>query len=184
MAVGVVPGLDSGRAAGIFGTMEWTPLEWLEALSYVVTVVGLPFAIAVFLYEQRRERQSEEEEIYQRLSDEYAEFLKVVLQHADLGLMRAQSDEVALTEEQRERRRVLFELLISIFERAYLLVYEEKMKRQTQRMWMSWEDYMRDWCRRKDFRALLPAMLEGEDPDFVQHIKRIAAEEAAKVGAP
>ncbi len=175
-------GLDSGRTPGIFGAMEWTPLEWLEALSYLVTVVGLPFAIAVFLYEQRRERQSEEEEIYQRLSDEYAEFLKVVLQHADLGLMRAQADEAALTEEQRERRRVLFELLISIFERAYLLVYEEKMKRQTQRMWMSWEDYMRDWCRRKDFRGLLPAMLEGEDPDFVQHIRRIAAEESAKVG--
>ena len=53
-------------------SMDWTwsPLEWLEALSYIVTVVGLPFAIAVFLYEQRRERQNEEEEIYQRLSDE------------------------------------------------------------------------------------------------------------------
>ncbi len=162
----------------------WTPLEWLEALSYIVTVVGLPFAIAVFLYEQRRERQGEEEEIYQRLSDEYAAFLKVVLENADLGLMRANFDETTLTEEQRERRRVLFELLISLFERAYLLVYEEKMKRQTQRLWMSWEDYMRDWCRRRDFRALLPELLEGEDPDFVEHIKRIAAAEAAAKGEP
>lgn len=163
--------------------MDWSPLEWLEALSYIVTVVGLPFAIAVFLYEQRRERQNEEEEIYQRLSDEYAEFLKVVLQHADLGLMRPQAAEVALTEEQRERRRVLFELLISLFERSYLLVYEENMKRQTQRLWMSWEDYMRDWCRRKDFRELLPELLEGEDPDFVEKIKGIAAEEAARGSA-
>ena len=166
-------------------SMDWTwsPLEWLEALSYVVTVVGLPFAIAVFLYEQRRERQNEEEEIYQRLSDEYAEFLKVVLQHADLGLMRPQAAEAALTEEQRERRRVLFELLISLFERSYLLVYEENMKRQTQRLWMSWEDYMRDWCRRKDFRELLPELLEGEDPDFVEKIKGIAAEETARGAA-
>lgn len=162
--------------------MDWTPLEWLEALSYLVTVVGLPFAIAVFLYEQRRERQNEEEEIYQRLSDEYAEFLKIVLQHADLGLMRAQSDEAALTEEQRERRAVLFELLVSIFERAYLLVYEEDMKRQTQRLWMSWEDYMRYWCRRKDFRRQLPDLLAGEDPDFAAHLTRIAAEEAKAGG--
>ncbi len=167
------------------GRMEWSPLEWLEAASYIVTVVGLPFAIAVFLYEQRRERQNEEEEIYQRLSDEYAEFLKIVLQHADLGLMRAQVDEAteaALTAEQRERRGVLFELLISLFERAYLLVYEEHMKRQTQRLWMSWEDYMRYWCRRTDFRRLLPELLAGEDPDFVAHITRIAAEESAKGG--
>jgi hypothetical protein len=160
--------------------MDWTPLEWLEALSYVVTVIGLPFAIAAFLWEQRKERQNEEEEIYQRLSDEYAEFLKTVLQHADLGLMRPQHAAVELTDEQKERLGVMFELLVSIFERAYLLVYEEHMKRQTQRLWMSWEDYMRDWCRRRDFRERLPKLLEGEDPDFVAHISRIAAEETAR----
>ena len=159
--------------------MDWTSLEWLEATSYIITIVGLPFAIVVFLYEQRRERQNEEEEIYQRLSDEYAEFLKTVLQHADLGLMSDAIDEKPLTHEQQERRAVLFELLISIFERAYLLVYEENMKRQTQRMWMSWEDYMRYWCRRQDFRKLLPGLIEGEDPDFGAHISRIAEEEAA-----
>lgn len=173
-------GLDSGPGPRILGGMDWSPLEWLEALSYVVTVVGLPFAIAVFLYEQRRERQNEEEELYQRLSDEYAEFLKIVLQHADLGLMRESVGEASFTEEQRERRGVLFELLISLFERSYLLVYEEHMKRQTQRLWMSWEDYMRYWCRRRDFRERLPELLEGEDPDFVAHISRIAAEEAAR----
>lgn len=160
--------------------MDWTFLEWLEAASYAVTIVGLPFAIAVFLYEQRRERQNEEEEIYQRLSDEYAEFLKLVLGNADLQLMRAEADEDALDADQRERRRVLFELLISLFERAYLLVYEEHMKRQTQRLWSSWEDYMRAWCRRRDFRRLLPELLEGEDQDFVAHITRIASEETAR----
>ena len=172
--------LDSGRRLGQRGAMDWSPLEWLEALSYLVTVIGLPFAIAAFLWEQRKERQNEEEEIYQRLSDEYAEFLKTVLQHADLGLMRPQPSAVELTEEQMERLGVMFELLVSIFERAYLLVYEEHMKRQTQRLWMSWEDYMRDWCRRRDFRERLPKLLEGEDRDFVALISRIAAEEAAK----
>mgnify|MGYP003341574711 FL=1 len=38
--------------------------ETWEILSYMVTVIGLPFAIAVFIFEQRRERQSEEEEIF------------------------------------------------------------------------------------------------------------------------
>ena len=160
--------------------MNWSFLEWLEALSYLVTVVGLPFALAVFLWEQRRERQNEEEEIYQRLSDEYSGFLKLVLQNADLQLMRAEASEESLDGEQKERRGVLFEILISIFERAYLLVYEETMNRQTARLWSSWEDYMRYWCRRSDFRRLLPQLLQGEDPDFVQHISRIADEEAAQ----
>lgn len=164
--------------------MGWTSLEWLEATSYIITIVGLPFAIVVFLHEQRRERQSEEEEIYQRLSDEYGEFLKLILQNADLQLMRAEVNESSLTEEQKERRRVLFELLVSIFERAYLLVFENDMDRQTQRLWMSWEDYMRSWCRRRDFRQLLPELLEGEDPDFVALISKIAAEEKTRLPPP
>jgi hypothetical protein len=156
--------------------MTW--LEWFEVGSYLVTIIGLPFAIIVFFYEQQRERQNEEEEIYQRLSDEYGEFLKLVLDNADLQLLR-QRPTAALTEEQNERKLALFGILISLFERAHLLVYEKDMDRQTQRMWQSWEDYMREWCRRDDFRALLPALLEGEDEEFRAHITAIAAAAAS-----
>lgn len=152
--------------------MTW--LEWLEAASYVVTIVGLPLAIGVFVYEQRKERQNEEEEIYQRLSDEYADFLKLVLQNADLQLMRPGGAPAELTPEQRERKLILLEILVALFERAYLLVYEEEMSRQTARLWQSWEDYMSEWCRREDFRAVLPSLLEGEDEDFRRHILRVA----------
>jgi hypothetical protein len=61
-------------------------LETWELLSYVVTVVGLPLAIGVFVYEQRKERENEEEEVYQLLSDNYQDFLKVALAHPDLQL--------------------------------------------------------------------------------------------------
>lgn len=158
--------------------MTW--FEWVEAASYVVTVIGLPVAIVVFIYEQRRERQNEEEEIYQRLSDEYTGFLKLVLANPDLHLLRRGAAEPPLTEEQAERKLVVFSLLVSLFERAYILVYEDAMDRQTQRLWSSWEDYMREWCRRKDFRDALPDLLKGEDEDFSAHISRIAGEEQAK----
>ena len=63
-------------------------LETFEMLSYIVTVVGLPLAILTFVLEQRKERRNEEEEIFQRLSDEYREFLKLVLDNSDLHLLR------------------------------------------------------------------------------------------------
>ena len=157
---------------------EWTLLEWAEFLSYVVTVVGLPFAILVFALEQRRERQNEEEEIFQRLTDEYMDFLKLVLDNADLQLLRRDGPSTDLTPEQKERKFALFGILVSIFERAFMLVYEDTMSKQTRRLWKSWEDYMREWCRRADFRENLPTLLEGEDEDFQLHITRIAREEA------
>jgi hypothetical protein len=73
-----------------------------------------------------------------------------------------------------ERKQAIFGILVSIFERAYILVYEERMNKQTRRLWSSWEDYMREWCRRADFRNALPELLQGEDPDFRGHIESIA----------
>ncbi len=151
--------------------------EWWEIASYVVTVIGLPLAIWVFVIEQKKERQNDDDEVYQELSAEYTEFLKLVLQHPDLRLMSSAAAG-ELSDEQRERRWVLFSILISLFERAYLLVYEDEMPKQQRRLWLSWEDYMREWCVRADFREALPKLLEGEDPDFVAHITRLSAEEA------
>lgn len=153
-------------------------LETWELLSYVVTVVGLPFAILVFLFEKRKERANEDEEIYQQLSDEYADFIKLVLEHADLRLRSREP--VEMNAEQQERKLLIFDLLISLFERAYLSVYEEDMGKQQRRMWQSWEDYMREWCARADFRAALPELLKGEDEDFAAHLRRVADEEVMK----
>jgi hypothetical protein len=151
-------------------------LEWFELASYVVTVVGLPFAIGIFFYEQRKERENEEEEQYQHLSDAYNGFLKIVLDNADLQL-RTHEPLTNPTPEQRERMLVMFDMLISLFERAFLVAYKEDMDATERRRWNSWDDYMREWCRRDDFFNALPLLLRGEDPAFQAYIKRVAQEE-------
>jgi hypothetical protein len=153
-----------------------TLLEFFELASYVVTVVALPFAILVFIAEQQKERQNEEEESFQLLSNSYTDFLRLVLENPDL---RLHSDVATpdLTPEQHERMLVLFDILISLFERAYILLYEEPMPLYRERQWHSWDDYMREWCRREDFRNVLPQLLRGEDPEFVAYIERLAREE-------
>lgn len=161
-----------------------TTMQWLEALSYLVTIVGLPFAIWVFVKEQRKERLNDDEELYLQLSDEYSKFLRLVLNNADLHLMTQVDPAQPFDAGQIERRNILFEILISIFERAYILVYEEKMDRQTARLWQTWDDYSRYWCRRADFRELLPTLLEGEDADFQNFMRRIAAEEGERSKNP
>jgi hypothetical protein len=153
--------------------MNW--MNVVEFSFYLVETFALPFAILVFVFERRKERIGEQEELWQRLSDGYTEFLKLVLDNADLQLLSKRAALPELSEEQKERRLALFGILVSIFERAYILVYEERMDKQTKRLWSSWEDYMREWCLRRDFRNALPALLEGEDPDFRAYIERVAA---------
>jgi len=148
--------------------------EVWELLSYVVTVIALPGAIFVFLYERRKERANEEDEVYQLLSDNYQDFLKVVLANPDLRLFSTPKTE-NLSQEQRERMMVIFSMLISLFERAYLLLYDPPMSEDRKRQWGSWEDYMMEWCQREDFRAMLPDLLTGEDSDFAAYIKALAS---------
>ncbi len=153
-----------------------TVMEWFEMGSYVVTVIGLPFAIYVFLAEQRKERDNEEDEEYQLLSNAYNDFLKVVLENPDLRL-RTLERVPNRTPEQLERMTIIFEMLISLFERAYIVAYRETMSAEQRRRWSSWDDYMREWCRRQDFRQMLPQLLRGEDVAFSQYILQVAQEE-------
>lgn len=157
-----------------------TVLEIWELLSYIVTVVGLPLAIFTFWQEQRKERENEDEETYQVLSDAYTDFLKLVMENPDLQL-RLQVAAPQLSDEQRERRQVVFEILVSLFERAYLLVYDTNMTESQRRRWHSWQDYMREWCRRADFCTMLPQLLEGEDPDFTAYISKLAVAQGRHV---
>ena len=154
--------------------MNWHEI-W-EMASFVGTVIALPFAVLVFLLEQRKERDNEDEEQYQHLSDAYNDFLKVVLNNADLQLHTAPALPNP-TPEQNERMRIVFDMLISLFERAYLVAYKDDMSPAEQRRWNSWDDYMREWCRRDDFFNALPLLLRGEDPAFQEYIRRVAREE-------
>lgn len=60
-----------------------TFLDFWQIIANVITVFGLPLAIYTFVLEQRKERDNEDEEVYQLLSDAYIDFLKLVLEHSD-----------------------------------------------------------------------------------------------------
>ncbi|MEJ7931028.1 hypothetical protein WG922_13715 [Ramlibacter sp. AN1015] len=156
--------------------------DW-ELASFIVTALGLPLAIAFFAWEQHKERDNEEEAAYQLLSDAYNEFLRVVLEHADLQL-RSAAPLPDPTAEQRERMLVIFDMLVSLFERAYIVAYRPRMRETERRRWNSWDDYMHEWCRREDFRNALPLLLRGEDPEFQDYLRRVAEEEGGALIFP
>lgn len=150
-----------------------------EIASYVVTVIGLPVAIVFYVLDRLKQRGQEEEETYIQLSDEYVDFLKLALEHSDLHLL-APTATPALDPNQLARKSVLLGILISLFERAYILTYRPGMKGADLRRWHSWEDWMREWCRREDFREAMKTHLPGEDEQFISYLQTLADEEADK----
>ncbi len=153
--------------------LDMSAKEIWELASFIVTVVALPFAVVVFLLDQRKERENEEEASFQLLSDAYIEFLKIVLANSDLQL-RTSTALPSPTPEQHERMLVIFDMLVALFERAYLVAFKPQMSSTEQRRWNSWDDYMHDWCRREDFYNALPQLLSGEDPEFQAYLKGVA----------
>lgn len=144
-----------------------------ETASYVVTVVGLPMAIAFYALDRLKQRSQEEEETYLHLSDEYVNFLMLALENADLRLLDPAATP-GLDAEQKMRKSALIGILISLFERAYILTYTPNMTGAELRRWRSWEDWMREWCQREDFRSAMDAHLPGEDPEFVSYLRALA----------
>ncbi|VVM77142.1 hypothetical protein PS631_02128 [Pseudomonas fluorescens] len=125
-------------------------IEALATMSAIVTVLGLPFAIFLYWMQRTRAREDEDRAIYESLTSSYNEFLILILTNSDLKLL-SPDEKIELTADQGERSRALFELLVSLFEQAYILSYSRKMSKHQIRRWAAWENYMRQWCSRDIF---------------------------------
>jgi hypothetical protein len=152
--------------------VSWQLLEFFEFLSYVATIVGIPMAIWIYKKEERKERQSEQEEIYDKLMDHYDQILARLFEHPDLDQHNKQLDDPELKRQQK----LLYEMLVNLFERAFILLYGEK-EMAYRRMWNSWEDYIKAWVARSNFSEMLPELVKGEDPDFVAYMARLSNQE-------
>lgn len=145
-------------------------LEFMEFLSYVATVVGIPLALMTFIYQEKKERQNEQEEIYDKLMGDYTGIQEKLFQYPELDV----HDKPLQDTEDARRQYILYQMVVSLFERSYILLANEPDPAY-QRMWNSWEDYIREWITRENFRVALPRLMEGEDRDFVSYMAKMSS---------
>lgn len=142
-------------------------LEFMELLSYIATVVGIPMAIIIFIYQEKKERQAEQEEIYDSLMAHYSHIQEKLFEYPELD----QHDTPLTDSESIRRQIIIYEMLVSLFERSFILLYGEANPAY-KRMWNSWLDYIQIWSAKPNFRAALPTLMVGEDEDFVEFMVR------------
>lgn len=150
----------------IFG---FTLLEFMELLSYVATVVGIPLALSTFIFQEKKERKNEQEEIYDTLMGHYAGIQEKLFEYPELDTHNSPSADP----ETQRRQYILYEMLISLFERSFILLEDEKDPAY-QRMWNSWVDYIETWLAKPNFCKALPQLMKGEDPDFVAYVAKLS----------
>ena len=147
----------------------YTFLEWMELLSYVATVIGIPMAIIIFVYQEKKERQNEQEEIYDKLMGHYTEIQEKLFEYPELDV----HDKTLDNFEDNRRQYILYQMVVSLFERSFILLASERHPAY-QRMWNSWVDYIREWLTHKNFRDNLPRLMEGEDKEFVAYMAKLS----------
>jgi hypothetical protein len=142
--------------------------EWMDLFSNMAIAIGAPFALATFVWQERKERLNEEEEIYDKLMEQYTEVQTKLFEHPELD----QHDTPLINTEDSRRQRILYDMLVALFERAFILLYGEKNP-SYKRLWNSWNDYISLWAARPNFLRALPELMKGEDPEFVAFMARV-----------
>jgi hypothetical protein len=145
------------------GIMPVTLMDWMALFANASLIIGIPITLITFIHQERKERQNEQEEIYDKLMEHYANIQEKLFEYPEID----QHDQPLYDPEADRRQKILYEMLVSLFERAFILL-EYETDPAYRRMWNSWLDYIDIWSSRPNFRAALPKMMRGEDPHFTK----------------
>ena len=146
-------------------------LDILELITKCITIVGVPVAILTYFYNRRKDRQQRESSAYDELDDKYSDFLKLCLEYSDLKISSC-DPAITFTSDQLEQRELLFEILISLFERAYLQ-YKRLSKKIKKKQFEGWDEYMRSWLDNINFRTYWDKAKSQYDLDFQAYIQSL-----------
>lgn len=146
----------------------------LEIISVIITILGVPVAIYLFFTEKRRERLDRENGTYTTLDDKYIEFLKICLEYSELGVYETSNmKNEDLTDEQNIQRKIIIEILICLFERAYLMYFDQNDSIK-KRQWSGWNSYMKNWMENEQFRSLWIDFFNSQyDSRFLTHMNHL-----------
>ncbi|MDD8025555.1 MAG: hypothetical protein PHI34_03495 [Acidobacteriota bacterium] len=156
--------------------MPTTLNEILQTFAHIAAILGIPIAIILFINEKRKERRDREWGTYDALDDKWKDFLHLCIQHPEFDLYDIPLEKkVGLTPEQKIQQYAMFEILISLLERAFLM-YRDQSDKIKKTQWKGWSEYMRDYARRETFHHLWKLRGIEYDQDFMDYIDPIIKE--------
>jgi len=128
--------------------------QYLEIATFVITILGLPAAIFIYLAEQKLQRDEREYGTYDALDDKYIEIQQLCLDYPELDIFDTPYETPRnLTEAQQKQEEAILLIRISIFERAFLM-YQRAPTKTKAGQWQGWDEEIKEWLGRANFRSV------------------------------
>jgi len=150
--------------------MDQNILSYLDAISKIVIILGLPLAFIQYRVTKRKEKRDREYGTYNALDEKYLEFQNLCLQFPYLDVFDIPDKKpIDLSDEQKKEELILFTMLISIFERSYLL-YNDQRSSIKEKQWLGWDTYIKSFCKRSNFLSAWKISGQTFDKEFEQYM--------------
>ncbi len=149
--------------------------QYLEMGTYIITILGVPAAIFVYLQEQKLQRQEREYGTFDALDNKYIEVQQLCLEYPELDIFDTPYENpVPLTAEQEKQEEAILLIRISIFERAFLM-YKSEGKKMKSDQWDGWEAEIFEWMDRDNFRKIWDLHSPYYDREFARYFNKGAS---------
>ena len=147
-------------------------LDILDAISKIVVILGLPLAYIQYLRTKRKEKRDREYGTYNALDEKYLEFQKLCLEHPYLDIFDIPDNKPnELTDKQKKEELILYTMLFSIFERAFLLYFDQNSNIK-KKQWTGWDSYIKSYCIRNSFFEAWKISGATFDIDFENYMEK------------
>ncbi|MCK4585759.1 MAG: hypothetical protein KAU29_00330 [Gammaproteobacteria bacterium] len=158
--------------------------QYLEAVTFIITIMGVPAAIFIYLKEQKNQRIEREYGTFDALDEKYIEIQQLCIEHPELDVFDSPfSNPKELSEEQKKQEEAILLIRISIFERAFLM-YQRTTSQSKKDQWEGWELEITEWLSRSNFRIVWEEHGSYFDKSFFEYFNSCMPSVVATNEAP
>ena len=146
--------------------------QYLELVTFIITIMGVPAAIFIYLKEQKSQRIEREYGTFDALDQKYIEIQQLCLEYSELDVFDSPyTSPKKLSEEQMKQEEAILLIRISIFERAFLM-YQRTTSKSKKDQWEGWELEVNEWLARDNFRSVWSEHGPYFDKSFFEYFNR------------
>lgn len=144
----------------------------------ILGIVGLVVSLRTYKTERNKERLEREYGTFDDLDNKYVDFMYACTKHPTLDLFsNAANPNRHISQEELNTERALYSVLISIFERAFVMFERRATGNIKKLQYPGWIECMKSYCTRESFLHEWNKIGTQFDSDFQVLMNKLIKEE-------